>query len=275
MDDDSWQRDTYAVTYMSEGEDGAPLMRNLAGATTNRALRIIEYRQTMVRTLEIRLGSTTIPQTRDVQQWKATHAHLFSGIYQWAGQFRTIDMQTGGVAFCPRHYLDTYIRETVENVASRRWADLDREGYRYAAAQGLAELNAAHPFPEGNGRSTRLFFEQLSDAARWTIDYNAVTAAQWDAACHATRVWASPNTDPQPLRTLLDGMIEAKVENPQVDETMSDLMRRVLDLTTKITPLIAPGQPALRTGGGIEMILGIIDDPTQLRSPEPPGTQLD
>lgn len=94
--DDSWRRDLYAVTYMTEGEDGWPVLRNLVGATTQHALQIIEYRQTMLRTLEIRLGSAAVPQTRDVQQWKAIHAHLFGGIYEWAGQFRTISMSKGG-----------------------------------------------------------------------------------------------------------------------------------------------------------------------------------
>lgn len=275
MVDDSWRRDTYAVTYMTAGDDGEPMMRNLVGATTERVLRLLEYRQTIQRTLEIRLGSAAIPHTGDVGQWKAIHAHLFRGIYEWAGQFRTIDMGKQDVAFCPRHYLDTYARQAVEAVASNPWADLDREGFRDAAARGLAALNAAHPFPEGNGRSTRLLFDQLTETAGWTIDYSAVSSARWNDACRATLVWASPNTDPQPLRTVLDEMIEAKTENAQIDETMPDLMRRVLDMTTKMPHLIAPGQLAPGTRSDMDTLIGLIGDPTQARSPEPPETQLE
>ncbi|MCX4094468.1 Fic/DOC family protein [Nocardia sp. alder85J] len=260
---------------MTAGDDGEPMMRNLVGATTEYILRLVEYRQTMQRTLEIRLGSAAIPQSRDVGQWKAIHAHLFHGIYEWAGQFRTIDMGKHDVDFCPRHYLDAYARQAVEAVASRPWADLDREEFRNAAAHGLAALNAAHPFPEGNGRSTRLFFDQLTDAAQWTIDYSAVSSARWNDASRATLVWASPNTDPHPLRTLLDGMIEAKTENAQVDETMPDLMRRVLAMTTKMPHLIAPGQLAPGTLSDTDTLIGLIGDPTQHRSPEPPETQLE
>jgi cell filamentation protein len=260
--------------YLQDGDDGRPMLRNLVGATNAHDLTSIEYRQTMLRTMEIRLGSVAIPQTRNVQQWKAIHAHLFGGIYEWAGAFRITDIGKRDVDFCPRHYLDTYTHQAVTAVADQRWGDLDRAQYLDAAAHSLTVLNAAHPFREGNGRSTRLFFDQLSAGADWTIDYSTVSKTEWNNAFRNTMVWTSPNIDPEPVRELLDGMIEAKSDTAGIDESMPELMRRVLEMT-RMTHLTASEKPVPTPDGGIDMIVGIIGDPTQDRSPEPPGSQIE
>ena len=94
------------------------------------------------------------------------HAYLFSEIYDFAGQVRTVNLAKGNFRFAPVMYLEI----ALQNVEAMPQSTFDEIVEKYV------EMNIAHPFREGNGRSTRIWldlmdFPQLAWAAElWGRD---------------------------------------------------------------------------------------------------------
>jgi hypothetical protein len=63
------------IAYLTTGDDGKPMLRNTIGANNAYHLWVLEFREVMARTQEIRSGAVTIPHTGDLAQWQAIHAH--------------------------------------------------------------------------------------------------------------------------------------------------------------------------------------------------------
>ena len=102
----------------------------------------------------------------DYEHFKSIHHHLFQDVYDWAGQARTVRISKGGNPFC--------FPENIESQAARLFDGLQRADYLRSldvptfcsqAAHFLAELNAIHPFREGNGRTQLTFLTLLADRA--------------------------------------------------------------------------------------------------------------
>jgi cell filamentation protein len=86
------------------------------------------------------------------------HHHLFQDVYAWAGQYRTVRTSKGGNAFCyPEHIsgqMDTLFREFRSGDIFTRPS---KEAFLEKITLFLGELNAIHPFREGNGRAQLAF----------------------------------------------------------------------------------------------------------------------
>ena len=82
------------------------------------------------------------------------HGFLFEEIYDFAGQIRTVNVSKGNVRFAPVMYLAA----SLENIARMPQQTFDQIVEKYV------ELNIAHPFREGNGRSMRLWLDHLLKA---------------------------------------------------------------------------------------------------------------
>ena len=79
------------------------------------------------------------------------HSYIFGGLYDFAGQIRTVNIAKGGFAFAPAMYLQENLlkiekmpEDTLENIVKK-----------------YIEMNVAHPFREGNGRSTRIWLDLI------------------------------------------------------------------------------------------------------------------
>jgi cell filamentation protein len=94
------------------------------------------------------------------------HHHLFQDVYEWAGQYRTVRTSKGGNAFCyPEHIpaqMDALFRSILggEAFVQRSRSEFLREAVRF-----LGELNAIHPFREGNGRAQLAFLGLIGATA--------------------------------------------------------------------------------------------------------------
>lgn len=234
--------------YLTTGDDGRPMLRNTIGAVNDYHLWVLEFREVMARTQEIRSGAVAIARTGDLAQWRAIHAHQFGNVYEWAGRLRTTSMSKDGAGFAAPGELEPYLAEHIPTVAEMLWSEMDRDEFIEGVAWSFSALNAAHPFREGNGRSLRVFLDQLSKQARWRIDYSQVSdregAERWDAACHATRTrW--PDIDPAPLEVLFDritGINDCPVV--QQADIMPAAQRQVLGMTK-----IRPAEPSYEVPG--------------------------
>ncbi len=85
------------------------------------------------------------------KQLAAIHEYLFSDIYEFAGKIRTVNIAKGNFRFAPVMYLEA----SLENIEKMPQSTFDEIVEKYV------EMNIAHPFREGNGRSTRIWLDLL------------------------------------------------------------------------------------------------------------------
>ncbi len=82
---------------------------------------------------------------------KAIHKYLFEDIYEFAGEIRTVNIAKGSFRFAPLMYLDA----ALQNIDKMPQSTFDEIVEKYV------EMNIAHPFREGNGRSTRIWLDLI------------------------------------------------------------------------------------------------------------------
>ena len=86
-----------------------------------------------------------------LQSLKEIHRFLFSEIYDFAGEIRNVNLAKGNFRFAPVMYLET----ALQNVEKMPQSTFDEIIEKYV------EMNIAHPFREGNGRSTRIWLDDI------------------------------------------------------------------------------------------------------------------
>ena len=96
---------------------------------------------------------------------KAIHKYLFEDIYDFAGKLRTVNISKGNFRFAPLMYLEA----ALENIDKMPQSTFDEIVEKYV------EMNIAHPFREGNGRSTRIWLDQiLKKEISMVVDWSKV-----------------------------------------------------------------------------------------------------
>lgn len=157
-------------------------LRNLLDERDPGVLAHQEYGRTELRQREILTGKVDIPRTYDAEHVRAIHRHLFQDVYAWAGELRTVGIQKGPRAFAEVHdgEIGRYLDDVHRLTTGTRWADLGRDEFAERAATVFAHLNQAHPFREGNGRTSKVFMEHVAEQSRFTLDYGRVTPELWN-----------------------------------------------------------------------------------------------
>jgi len=110
---------------------------------------------------------------------QSIHRSIFQDVYAWAGEQRTVNIAKSGNLFALPQYLiptlDQAFRE-LRNEDLFRGADPNRFANR--AAHYLGELNAVHPFRDGNGRTQREFIRQLAVRNGYHLDWSRISRTQ-------------------------------------------------------------------------------------------------
>jgi cell filamentation protein, protein adenylyltransferase len=150
----------------------------------------------------IMLGDSPVAPSYDLAHLQAIHQRIFGDIYEWAGKIRTVAIAKGALFCLPRH---------IESSAAIVFRELREEGFLRGLDRGvfvgrlsyyLGEVNALHPFRDGNGRTQRALFGQLARDAGSTLAWQNL-----DAAGNVTASAAIMCGDPGPMRTLLDTLL--------------------------------------------------------------------
>lgn len=159
---------------------GTDVLRNKLDIHDADLLEKAERRFTLQR---LREGVPQVPLTP--AGYQAIHHHLFQDLYDWAGELRTVNIAKGGHMFCLVPHIAPQLAQRFE--ALHREDNLrGLTGEQFAARAGdhLAELNAIHPFREGNGRTQRAFLKELGRQAGHPVDLTRITPEPWT---HASR----------------------------------------------------------------------------------------
>ena len=120
-----------------------------------------------------------------VKGLRQIHAYIFGGLYEFAGQIRNVNISKGGFTFANALYLDETLR-TIENMPEETLEQI---------VQKYVEMNIAHPFREGNGRTTRIWLDMilkknLSQCVDWSqIDKTEYLEAMKRSVVDASKIF--------------------------------------------------------------------------------------
>ncbi|WP_018097457.1 Fic/DOC family protein [Sinorhizobium meliloti] len=108
----------------------------------------------------------------DFTHYRALHRHFFQDVYEWAGETRTIRTGKGENWFCYPEYIENEANRLFNELAARDHLANTESKDAFAGDAGwlLAEINAIHPFREGNGRIQLVFLTMLTRNAGYELD---------------------------------------------------------------------------------------------------------
>jgi cell filamentation protein len=177
------------------------VLRNRLGITDHERLREIEGGLTTV--VLARLTVENLPGAYDLDHLARFHRAIFGKLYPWAGEIRTVAIAKTDL-FCLPQHIESYAANVFGDLArEKHLRGLGRVDFVDRVTHYYAEINAIHPFREGNGRTQRAFFGQLSRDADRPIDW---TGLDGDENIEASV--ASLRGDNGPLQAMLDGLIQ-------------------------------------------------------------------
>ena len=132
---------------------------------------------------------------------QAIHKALFEDIYDFAGELRTVNLAKGNFRFAPVMYL----RPALESIDAMPQSSFDEIIEKYV------EMNVAHPFREGNGRSTRIWLDAiLKKELHQVIDWSRV-----DKGDYLLAMERSPVKDVE-IKALLHAALTEKINDRKV-----------------------------------------------------------
>ena len=126
----------------------------------------------------------------DLAHLQAIHHHLFQDVYEWAGQLRTVDMYKSAPGeFKPPDRIEMAVHDAHELAVQADFLrNINVWEFSDKAAQIIGDINKAHPFREGNGRTQFEFLEQLGERAGHNVDTTRIERAAWiEASIDANR----------------------------------------------------------------------------------------
>lgn len=164
-------RDAY--TY----EDSS-VLKNKGDHETQEALDQFERLSVASRMME------DLPQGRfDYQHLKNIHQHIFQDVYDWAGQERNVSISKGATLFANPRHIESTVTDLVNELKDEDYlTSCEPEDFVERSAYYMIELNLAHPFREGNGRTLREYLFLLAENAGYGIDTEKLQAG-WLEAC--------------------------------------------------------------------------------------------
>lgn len=128
---------------------GTSVLKNRAGLRDADTLEAFELEMSTLRADEPLPAGRFTPA-----HYKRIHHHLFQDVYTWAGKYRTVRTAKGGNMFCyPEHITSTMDKLFEKPALAAFKPGASAADFLDAATDFLADLNAVHPFREGNGRS--------------------------------------------------------------------------------------------------------------------------
>lgn len=181
-------------------DPGTGILRNKLRLSTAAELEAAE--REITHAALILLGESPVHPGYDMTHLCAIHRRIFGDVYDWAGQIRTVAISKGSL-FCLPQYIETAAAGIFRSLRDENFLrGLDREAFVGRLTYYLGEVNAVHPFREGNGRSQRAFFGQLARDAGFTLSWQHLDAARnLDASVAIMR------GDAEPMRQMLDGLV--------------------------------------------------------------------
>lgn len=178
------------------------VLENKLGITTSAELARTEEKLSKAKALELfETGLLDTFGTGTFEELAKIHEFLFDEIYAFAGKIRDVNIAKGNFRFTPVMYLET----ALQNVARMPQRTFDGIIEKYV------EMNVAHPFREGNGRSTRIWLDAiLKKEIKQVVDWSKVDKEDYILAMER-----SPIKDVE-IKVLLKNALTDKIDDREV-----------------------------------------------------------
>ena len=129
------------------------------------------------------------------------HAYLFGGLYVFAGKIRTKTIWKNGTLFCRAEYLKQNLK-MIEQMPESTFEEI---------VDKYVEMNVAHPFMEGNGRSTRIWLDLIFKARlKLCVDWSKIDKKAYLGAMKQR------TTDARPIKSLLQGAMTDRIDDREI-----------------------------------------------------------
>ena len=160
-------------TYLTDVIDDSGVNMVLALIPSKKAVVFLKWMQTMGTSIDEQSKQKAYSLFEDgiindievgtIKGLRQIHAYIFGGLYDFAGQIRNVNISKGGFMFANALYLDETL-QMIEKMPEETFAQI---------VQKYVEMNIAHPFREGNGRTTRIWLDlilkkNLSKCVDWS-----------------------------------------------------------------------------------------------------------
>jgi cell filamentation protein len=140
----------------------------------------------------------------DLDHLKNIHWELFSSIYSWAGEIRTVEIAKENTRFANSDAIEQAANALFEKLHGENLLKgMPRDQYGQRLAHYYSEVNVLHPFREGNGRTERVFFSQLVTVGGYRLAWERMDADENLQACIAAY-----EGDESKLAMMVDSLLE-------------------------------------------------------------------
>jgi cell filamentation protein len=144
------------------------------------------------------IDNIAVGTTNGLQQ---IHAYLFGGLYDFAGQIRRNNISKGGFQFALARFLDTTLKE-IDRMPETSFDEIVNK---------YVEMNIAHPFMEGNGRSTRIWLDLiLKKRLKKCVDWSKIGKNEYMNAMVKSTI------DSSMLKTLLENALTNQIDSREM-----------------------------------------------------------
>ena len=189
-------------------EDIEAIVKTLPAKNTSAFLDWFTYSENSIdgrsRKKAYALWESSLVAEEDVGKVKSLqqiHAYLFAGLYDFAGQIRIKTISKGGTLFCRAEYL----MENLKSIEQMPESTFDEIVDKYV------EMNVAHPFMEGNGRSTRIWLDLIfKKRMKMCVDWSKIDKRSYLAAMRRSM------TDDSAIRELLRGAMTDRIDDREI-----------------------------------------------------------
>lgn len=177
-------------------------LENKLGINDSAELARVEEKISKIKA--IRLYESNIVEDFEVGKFSGLakiHNFLFDELYDFAGKIRTVNIAKGNFRFAPVMYLETALKH-IDNMPQSTFDEI---------IQKYVEMNVAHPFREGNGRSTRIWLDLiLKKELKLVVDWNTV-----DKEDYLLAMERSPIKDVE-IKLLLKNALTDQIDDREV-----------------------------------------------------------
>ena len=170
-------RDKYGVSQDSYCYKNSDVLVNKLNIENHESLAEAELAFTAIRFSEYSSTITSINKF-NLNHLQTLHFQLFQDVYDWAGDIRLVDIAKGATRFCTCGRIEAEAQKQFSRISSLLNIN-NQEQLIIELSDIFCELNIIHPFREGNGRTQRLFFEELCFFLGLNITWPDISKEEW------------------------------------------------------------------------------------------------
>lgn len=154
---------------------GTEILKNKFNCRNKEEFNILERNATAKRLKDIRemeaIGNFNF------EHLKKIHKYIFQDVYSWAGEIRNVDISKGNSLFCKSEHIESYASDIFRNLKRENYfKDIDnKEILSKKLAETFLDINALHPFREGNGRTQREFIRSLAKFNGYELSFSNIS----------------------------------------------------------------------------------------------------